>query len=81
MNDNITHVEHMTDDSGEVRELTAEDMAAFCPIGEVLPALHSTRKRKAYTLAELLEGCDPEAPVPDEAREWDNMSPVGNEII
>ncbi len=39
MNDNITRVEHLTDDSGEVRELTAEDMAAFRPIGEVLPAL------------------------------------------
>ena len=40
MNDITTHAnQHMTDDSGEVRELTAEDMAGFRPIGEVLPAL------------------------------------------
>ncbi|OQX14024.1 MAG: hypothetical protein BWK73_10685 [Thiothrix lacustris] len=38
-------------------------------------------KRKPYKLAELLEGCDPDAPMPEEAREWDNMPPVGNEII
>ncbi|MEB4590515.1 BrnA antitoxin family protein [Candidatus Thiothrix sp. Deng01] len=40
MNDNTTHVEKpLTDEGGEVRELTAADMAAFRPIGDVLPEL------------------------------------------
>jgi uncharacterized protein (DUF4415 family) len=46
MNDIITRVEHLTDDSGEVRELTAADMAAFRPIGEVLPALANIMPRR-----------------------------------
>jgi len=80
MTGNITPTEHLTDDSGEVRELTAEDMAGFRPIGEVLPApAKPTRKR--YTLAELLEGCNPEYAMSEEAREWENMPPVGNEVI
>ncbi|MBO0612674.1 BrnA antitoxin family protein [Thiothrix fructosivorans] len=46
MNDNTTRVEHLTDDSGEVRELTAADIAGFRPIGDVLPALaHIIQKR------------------------------------
>nr|QTX10054.1 hypothetical protein J1836_015835 [Thiothrix fructosivorans] len=82
MTGNITHTEHLTDDGGEVRELTAEDMAGFLPIGEVSPALaNPTRKRKVYTLAELLEGWEPDATMSAEVREWENMPPVGNEVI
>jgi len=32
-------------------------------------------------LAELLEGCNPEYAMSEEAREWENMPPVGNEVI
>lgn len=40
MNDTTTHAnQYLTNDSGEVRELTSEDMAAFRPIGDVLPML------------------------------------------
>jgi antitoxin ChpS len=35
--------------------------------------------RKKYTLAELLAACDPNAPLPDEVREWDEAPAVGNE--
>ena len=46
MNDTIIPVEHLTDDNGEVRELTAADMAEFRPIGEILPALANIMPRR-----------------------------------
>ncbi|UOG93190.1 MAG: hypothetical protein L3K52_05510 [Candidatus Thiothrix sulfatifontis] len=50
------------------------------PCGDVPPApAKPTHKR--YTLAELLEGCNPEYAMSEEAREWENMPPVGNEVI
>ncbi|MDQ5769559.1 MULTISPECIES: AbrB/MazE/SpoVT family DNA-binding domain-containing protein [Thiothrix] len=50
------------------------------PCGDVPPApAKPTRKR--YTLAELLDGCNPEYAMSEEAREWENMPPVGNEVI
>jgi antitoxin ChpS len=33
-----------------------------------------------YTLAELLDQCDPSAPEPEEDRSWQNLDPVGREI-
>lgn len=52
------------------------------PCGDVPPApANPTRKRKVYTLAELLEGWDPDATMSEETREWENMPPVGNEVI
>lgn len=40
MNDTITRAnQYLIDEDGEVRELTEADMAAFRPIGDVLPEL------------------------------------------
>ncbi|MDX9988698.1 MULTISPECIES: BrnA antitoxin family protein [Thiothrix] len=54
MNDTITRANQpLTDDNGEVRELTSADMAAFRPLGDVLPALaqiiQTRGKQKAPT--------------------------------
>ena len=38
------------------------------------------KARKKYKLAELLAQCDPNAPYPEELKEWDNMSSVGREV-
>jgi antitoxin ChpS len=37
--------------------------------------------RRKYTLQELIDQCDPNAPVSDEDRAWDEMKPVGRELI
>lgn len=37
-------------------------------------------KRHKKSLAELLAKCDPNAPQSAEARDWDNMAPVGREF-
>ena len=43
----ITHAkQHLADEGGEVRELTAEDMTAFRPLAEVLPALAAITKER-----------------------------------
>jgi antitoxin ChpS len=39
------------------------------------------RKRRRYTLDELLAKCNPDAPLSDEDREWLDAAPVGREII
>lgn len=39
------------------------------------------RPRPRYSLAELVARCDAEAPVDDEAREWDQAEPVGREAL
>lgn len=49
MSDTITHVEHLTDESGEVRELTKEDIAGFKPLAEVLPGLAKIVRGKQKT--------------------------------
>jgi antitoxin ChpS len=36
-------------------------------------------ERKFYTLSELVAQCDPEAPVPQEMKDWENAAPVGLE--
>jgi hypothetical protein len=36
--------------------------------------------RRKESLADLLERCDPNAPLSDEDRAWDNMAPVGREF-
>ena len=52
----------------------------------ILEAGHLTLKpqprpaRKRYSLAELLADCDPEAPLPDEMREWDETPATGREV-
>lgn len=33
-----------------------------------------------FTLSELLAKCDPNAPMPDAATEWDSSTTVGNEF-
>lgn len=37
--------------------------------------------RPRYTLAELMEQCDPSAPMTDEDRAWIDAAPVGREEI
>ncbi len=37
--------------------------------------------RKRYTAAELMAQCDPNAELTEEVRAWDQMVPVGREII
>jgi uncharacterized protein (DUF4415 family) len=65
MNDSITLANQpLTDDSGEVRELTSEDMAAFRPIADVLPALAQVLpkrgKQKAPTKERITIRLSPE---------------------
>jgi len=38
-------------------------------------------RRSKYTLKELLDQCDFSLPMSDEDRAWDQMKPVGREII
>jgi len=38
-------------------------------------------RRRKYTLQELLDQCDFSLPMSQEDREWDQMKPVGREII
>jgi antitoxin ChpS len=37
--------------------------------------------RPRYTLAELVEECDPTAPLTDEEQQWRNSPPIGREEI
>jgi antitoxin ChpS len=39
------------------------------------------RPRRKYNLQELLDQCDPSAPVSEEDKQWDAMKPVGEEIL
>ena len=43
----------------------------------VIKPLH----RQRPTLNELLAQCDPKAPMPAQDVEWDNLRPVGNELL
>jgi antitoxin ChpS len=36
--------------------------------------------RKKYSLAELLEQCDPKVPMPQEMADWENMPAAGEEV-
>lgn len=54
MNDNTTHAD-LTDEGGEVRELTAADMAAFRPLAEVLPELAKIVPRRGRQKAPTKE--------------------------
>ncbi|UOG91525.1 MAG: hypothetical protein L3K52_15190 [Candidatus Thiothrix sulfatifontis] len=49
--------------------------------GKQREAVKSTNSRTARPLAALLAKCDPDAPTPEEAREWESTPPIGNEII
>lgn len=37
--------------------------------------------RPKYTLTELLAQCDPDAPEPEEIKEWDQSPPAGQELL
>jgi antitoxin ChpS len=39
------------------------------------------QKKPKYTLRELLDQCDPNAPINETAREWLDAPPVGRELI
>lgn len=39
------------------------------------------QKRPRYTLKDLLDQCDPDAPVTNDDREWIDNEPVGGELI
>ena len=39
------------------------------------------KEKPRYTLEELIAKCDPDAPMPQELTNWDNINPVGNEVI
>ena len=39
------------------------------------------RQRRRYSLEELLEECDPTAPLTSEDRQWLDVPPVGNELL
>lgn len=39
------------------------------------------RRKRKYTLDELLAQCDPNAPFSEEDNEWLNAPPVGRELI
>lgn len=47
---------------------------------EVDPQAFQVAKPK-YKLAELLGQCDKNAPAPDDLASWDNVTPVGAEIL
>jgi antitoxin ChpS len=36
--------------------------------------------KKRYSLSELIAQCDPNAPLSEEMKAWDQMTPVGKEI-
>jgi antitoxin ChpS len=38
-------------------------------------------RKPRYTLEELLDQCDPNAPFPDEDREWLSSAPAGRELL
>lgn len=63
MNNNTTHVRQpLTDDAGEVRELTTEDIAGFKPLSDVLPGLAKIvrGKQKAPTKERITIRLSPE---------------------
>jgi len=39
------------------------------------------KNRKSYSLTELVAQCDPDAPMPETLREWDQAAPVGLEQV
>ena len=39
------------------------------------------KDKKAYSLSDLVAQCDPDAPIPETLREWDQAAPVGLEQV
>jgi antitoxin ChpS len=39
------------------------------------------KNRKSYSLTDLVAQCDPDAPMPETLREWDQAAPVGLEQV
>jgi antitoxin ChpS len=39
------------------------------------------RPKPKYTLSELMAQCDPSAPESDQEREWQELDPVGHEVL
>jgi antitoxin ChpS len=64
-------VQRLRFEVGQVVEARAEE-------GQLIVALP---KRRSYTRAELLAQCDPKAPIPQDMRIWEQLQPVGNEVI
>jgi antitoxin ChpS len=63
----------------DMLQLQADATVALVVEGERLIVESSRRPR--YTLDELLEQCDPNAPLSDEDRAWINFAPVGRELL
>lgn len=38
-------------------------------------------EKKSYSMSDLVAQCDPNAPIPDALREWDQSAPVGLEKV
>ncbi len=61
-------------DVGSVLSLEVQDGAFVAqPVTPVI--------RKRYSLKDLLSQCDSSAPILKDITEWDNMAPVGAEVI
>ncbi|RMJ05824.1 Nucleotidyltransferase domain protein [Marinobacter litoralis] len=39
------------------------------------------KEKKSYSLSDLVAQCDPNAPMPEELRDWDQATPVGLERV
>ncbi|MFM2317780.1 MAG: plasmid stable inheritance protein [Pseudomonadota bacterium] len=65
----------------EVLKLQAGSQVELALDGNRLTLQAPIKKpRKKYTLDQMLAECDPNAPYPEELREWDDMPAVGREI-
>lgn len=67
----------LRDDLGffEGQVVTLQSKANRLIVTAQLPA------KKKYTLAELVAQCDPKAPMPKDLMAWQNMKPIGQELI
>lgn len=64
--------------------LEALDLAADAPVGLSIKSgriVVEPKKRRRYTLDELLAACNPKAPRSVEDRVWQSGKPVGGELI
>ena len=73
MNTKPTIAEHLMDIQN-----VGDDAETCAAITEANAAVH--KRRKKFTLVELLAECDPSAP-PPRIDGWDEMVPVGKEIL
>jgi hypothetical protein len=59
----------------------AQGMTLKSWIETMLAKPEAPRRRRRYTAAELVQQCDPAAPLSDEDREWLNAPPVGRKVL